>query len=336
MLPTWLHWWTGVAVGVVTVAPVVIEFSAAMREPAPRREQIEGATGLVALAAMTGVILSLPQQLWETVVPGPLLFPTLLWLAARCRPVFAAGGVLLVSLTIAWTTIFGIGHFGNTGLPIDYGIAQAQAIIIATAIGAHVLAALFAVRRESEARLTRSMTTLEHERDNRPLNAQAITAAIAREIRQTLAAITINADAALRWIGRTPPDHDEVRAALTRIKTGGHRASEVFDGFRSLFGKSGRERQPIDVNRIILEVTNSLQEELNGHGADERAVPGTGPARVDAARCAVNPLSYGVDGLRDAFSCDFVFGAATDFAVLGGLACILLASAAWLFSKIEV
>jgi ABC-2 type transport system permease protein len=50
----------------------------------------------------------------------------------------------------------------------------------------------------------------------------------------------------------------------------------------------------------------------------------------------VNPLSYGVDGLRDAFSGGFVFGAATDFAVLGGLACILLASAAWLFSKIEV
>jgi C4-dicarboxylate-specific signal transduction histidine kinase len=176
--------------------------------------------------------------------------------------------VLLVSLTIAWTTIFGIGHFGNTGLPIDYGIAQAQAVIIATAIGAHVLAALLAERRESEARLTRSNTTLEHERDNRLLNAQAITAAIAHEIRQPLAAITINADAALRWRGRTPPDHDEVRAALTRIKTGGHRASEVFDGFRSLFGKSGRERQPIDVNRIILEVTNSLQEELNGHGVE--------------------------------------------------------------------
>jgi signal transduction histidine kinase len=268
ILTTWLHWWTGVAVGVVTVAPVVIGISAAIREPAPWSEQIEGGAGLLALAAMTALVLSLPQQLWETVVPGALLFPMLLWLAARCRPVFAAGGVLMVSLTIAWTTIFGIGHFGNTGLSIDYRVAQAQAVILAAAIGAHVLAALFAERRESETRLMRSNAMLERERDNRLLNAQAITAAIAHEIRQPLAAIATNADAALRWLGRTPPDHDEVRAALIRIKSGGHRASDVFDGIRSLLGKSGRERQPINVNRIVLEVTNSLQEEVNDHGVE--------------------------------------------------------------------
>jgi ABC-2 type transport system permease protein len=50
----------------------------------------------------------------------------------------------------------------------------------------------------------------------------------------------------------------------------------------------------------------------------------------------LNPLSYGVDGLRGAFGGDFVFGAITDLAVLGGLSAILLAVAAYLFSKIEV
>ena len=44
----------------------------------------------------------------------------------------------------------------------------------------------------------------------------------------------------------------------------------------------------------------------------------------------------GVDGLRGALSGGFAFGAATDFAVLGGLAAILLAIGAYLFSKIEV
>jgi integral membrane sensor domain MASE1 len=51
ILTTWLHWWTGVAIGVVTVAPIVIGFSAAMPEPAPPSEQIEGAAGLLTLAA---------------------------------------------------------------------------------------------------------------------------------------------------------------------------------------------------------------------------------------------------------------------------------------------
>jgi len=49
----------------------------------------------------------------------------------------------------------------------------------------------------------------------------------------------------------------------------------------------------------------------------------------------LNPLSYGVDGLRGALNGGFAFGAATDFAVLGLLAAILLAIGAWLFSKIE-
>jgi signal transduction histidine kinase len=58
---------------------------------------------------------------------------------------------------------------------------------------------------------------LERERDNRLLNAQAVTAAIAHEIRQPLTAIVTNAETALRWLGRTPPtisdDGDDLNRA---------------------------------------------------------------------------------------------------------------------------
>jgi hypothetical protein len=62
------------------------------------------------------------------------------------------------------------------------------------------------------------------------------------------------------------------------------------------------------------------------------------PDLPGAVRLAVrlNPLSYGVDGLRGALDGSFAFGVATDFAVLGGLGAILLAVGAYLFSKIEV
>ena len=265
ILTTWLHWWTGVAVGVVTVAPLIIGFCAAMRDPPSRSEQIEGAGGLLTLAAMTGVMITLPRQLWETVVPGALLFPVLLWLAARCRPVFAAGGVLMVSAAVTWATDLGIGHLGNTGLPVDYRILQAQAIILVAGIGAQVLAALFAERRESEARLARSNAMLERERDNKLLQAQAITAVVAHEIRQPLAGLAINAEVAMRYLAQTPLNQDEVRTALNRIKRDVHRTKEVFDGIRALFGKRGQERQPIDLNRIVLGVIESLQTELNSH-----------------------------------------------------------------------
>ncbi len=62
------------------------------------------------------------------------------------------------------------------------------------------------------------------------------------------------------------------------------------------------------------------------------------PDLPGAVRLAVrlNPLSYGVDGLRGALSGGFAFGAATDLMVVVGLAAILLAIGAYLFSKIEV
>ena len=69
----------------------------------------------------------------------------------------------------------------------------------------------------------------------------------------------------------------------------------------------------------------------------ERSLPGAGPAGAVRLLVQLNPLSYGVDGLRGALSdSGFVFGVATDFAVLGSLAAILLAIGAYLFSKIEV
>jgi ABC-2 type transport system permease protein len=50
----------------------------------------------------------------------------------------------------------------------------------------------------------------------------------------------------------------------------------------------------------------------------------------------LNPLTYGVDGIRGAFSNTFVFGLGTDFAVLGALTAILLAVGSYLFSKIQL
>ena len=68
---------------------------------------------------------------------------------------------------------------------------------------------------------------LERVRDNRLLNAQAVAAVIAHEIRQPLATIVTNADTALRWLGRVPPNDDKARANLAKIKSHSHRASDV-------------------------------------------------------------------------------------------------------------
>ena len=270
MLTTWQHWFASDAIGIVIVAPLVIGLAAAIRQPLPRSELIEGASALAALAVMTGISISLPEEAWKTVAPIALLFPMLLWVAARCRPVFAAGAAFLVSMTVVTTAVFGVGHFGDGNLSLADRIAQAQAAVLFVALGAYVLAALFAERRASETGLARANAMLERERDNKLMGAQAITAAIAHEVRQPLAGIVTNASAAMRWLGRTPPEFDEVHAALKRIQTESHRTSDVFDAIRALFRTGDQGREAIDVNAIIGEVLESLRGELKDHAVEAR------------------------------------------------------------------
>ena len=100
ILTTWQHWFASDALGIVTVAPLLIGLASAAREPPSRGELIEGTLALIVLAMMSGLVIFLPRQPWATVVPIALLFPVLLWLSARCRPVFAAAAAFIVALTI--------------------------------------------------------------------------------------------------------------------------------------------------------------------------------------------------------------------------------------------
>jgi len=268
MLTTWRHWFASDVIGIIIVAPLVIGLTAAIRRPPPRSELIEGTAALLALAVTTVIAISLPRESWETVLPVALLFPMLLWVAARCQPFFASAAAFLVSITVVVAAVFDLGHFGDRDL--SFADRQAQVAILFVAIGAYVLAALFAERRASEARLARANMLLQRERDNKLMSARAIAGAIAHEVRQPLTGIVTNASAALRWLGRSPPDHDRVRAALDRIQSNSHRTSEVFDAIRALFqnGDEGRER--IDFNEIIVEVLQSLQRELKDHEIETR------------------------------------------------------------------
>ncbi|SED25823.1 MASE1 protein [Rhizobiales bacterium GAS191] len=280
-LTTWQAWFASDVIGVVIVAPLVIGLTAALREPLPGSELLEGAAALVGLAVVTMIIISLPPEPWATVVPGALLFPMLLLLAARYRPVIAAAGAFMVSLTVVLTTIFSIGHFGDARILIEYRILQAQAVIVLVALFALVLAALFAGRRESEARLTRSNTMLQRERDNKLMNMQALTAAIAHQVRQPLGVIQANSNAALNFLSRAPPDLEEIRAALTDVIAANRRVSEVFDSIRTLFGKVDQGRQPIDLNEVILKALHSMRGELKDHDVETRPELTSGLPLVD-------------------------------------------------------
>jgi signal transduction histidine kinase len=272
MFTVWRHWFTSDAVGIIAIAPLVIGIGAAARQPFAHRDVVEGMAALALLAAMTGIIISLPKEPWQTLVPGALLFPILFWLAARSEPAFAAGGVFIVSLAIVWATIFGIGHFGDTTLPLDDRILQAQIVILVMTLGALMVAALFAERRhhetvltESEAHLAHANKMLERERDNKLMNLGAAISAISHELRQPLTAIVTKGSAARRFLARTPPEVARVQVSLTEIVNASFRANEVLESVHNLFGHNRQQPQPTDVNGMINDALSLMRGELERH-----------------------------------------------------------------------
>ena len=158
---TWQNWFASDALGIITIAPLLIGLASAARQPPARSETIEGLVALASLIVMSVIVIALPPEPSTTVVPIALLFPVLLWIAARCGPVFAAAAAFIVTLAIVWTTTIGIGRFGDPGLPMADRVLAARAGILAVALCAYVLAALFAERRQHEAALEESEASLQ-------------------------------------------------------------------------------------------------------------------------------------------------------------------------------
>jgi signal transduction histidine kinase len=111
-----------------------------------------------------------------------------------------------------------------------------------------------------------------------------ITASIAHEINQPLAAIVTNARAGLRWLGSDPPELGEAESALRRIISDGHRASEVVAGIRAMFRKGERANAYYDVNVLIREVVALVNGELKNNKVETRLDLGNDIPKILADR----------------------------------------------------
>lgn len=207
-LSIWWHWFTSDAMGIITVAPVLIELPAILNNPVPRKEFIQGTLALTILTALSVLVIHLPNEPWTDEVDIATIFPLLLWIAASCRPFFAAAATFVCALTVVWTTTFSIGIFGDLALPIDERILYAQASIAAVSLCALALAALFAERRQDAANLAASETRLQ-----RALRAGEVTA-FDWQIRTGLTARSENAASVL---GNAPKEILTPSAFVERI-----------------------------------------------------------------------------------------------------------------------
>ena len=123
--------------------------------------------------------------------------------------------------------------------------------------------------RQSEGRNREMEMELAHA--NRVATMGQLTASIAHEVKQPIAAAVSNAQAALLWLDRQPPDLEEVRQALASIVKDGMRAGDVVGHIRDLIKKAPPREDRLEINAAIREVIELTRGETGKNGVAVQA-----------------------------------------------------------------
>jgi C4-dicarboxylate-specific signal transduction histidine kinase len=156
---------------------------------------------------------------------------------------------------------------------------------------------------EERERLRQAQLELAHV--NRMTTMGELTASLAHEVNQPIAAAVTNANTCLRWLTRDQPDVEEARAAATRIVKDGKRAAEIVSRIRQLFKKGTSERELVDVNDIIREMIVLLRGETTRYkivvGMELAAdLPQVMADRVQLQQVLMNLMINGIEAMKDA------------------------------------
>ena len=154
--------------------------------------------------------------------------------------------------------------------------------------------------RESDRRYREMQMELAHA--NRVATMGQLTASIAHEVNQPIAATVINAEAALRWLGAGSLNAEEVRRALTSIIKDGNRAAEVINRIRALIKKAPPRKDRLEVNGVILEIIELTRGEAARNGisvltelADH--LPVVGADRVQLQQVLLNLIVNAIEAM---------------------------------------
>jgi PAS domain S-box-containing protein len=130
-----------------------------------------------------------------------------------------------------------------------------------------------------------------------------LTASIAHEINQPLAALVANAGACLGWLDRATPDLAAARRSLEWIIDDSNRASEVIRRVRALAKNSDIDKAPLDLNAVVKEAMAMVQRELTSHAVSlrmelEPRLPRVFGDRVQLQQVIINLAMNGIEAMQ--------------------------------------
>jgi PAS domain S-box-containing protein len=156
--------------------------------------------------------------------------------------------------------------------------------------------------REERERLREAQADLAH--INRVTTMGELTASLAHEVNQPIAAAVTDANTCVRWLARDQPDLEEARAAASRVIKDATRAAEIVSRIRSLFKKELSQRELVDLNEIIRGMIELLRSEATRYFISMRTelsddLPLIMGDRVQLQQVTMNLIINSIDAMKD-------------------------------------
>src|SRR5206468_9040369 len=131
-----------------------------------------------------------------------------------------------------------------------------------------------------------------------------LTASLAHEVNQPIAAALTDANTCLRWLNRDHPDVEAARQSALRIVKDATRAAEIISRTRMLFKRGTPQRELVDVNEVIREMVLLLSSEITRHFISVRTelaayLPQVMGDRVQLQQVMMNLITNSIDAMKD-------------------------------------
>jgi NO-binding membrane sensor protein with MHYT domain len=278
-------------------------------------------TGMAAMSGQVGLSYY-PRLVVLSVIIAIIASTTALWLAFRTTELwqklvaaavmgFAISGMHYTGMAAAICTAR--GAIAGADKQASSSLDQTNLALVVAGVAFAILAgasiASVSEKKRAEEALRQARLDLAHA--HRVTIMGQLTASIAHEINQPIAAVVISASAALRFLDARPPDLQEARGLLDDIKRDGNRAGEIVGRIRALVKKVPPRKDRLDMNEAILEVISLTRSEITRKGVSLRTDLASGLPSVHGDRIqlqqvvlnlilnAVEAMSAQCDGTRE-------------------------------------
>lgn len=147
-----------------------------------------------------------------------------------------------------------------------------------------------------------SLTQQDLARASQAASLAELSASIAHEISQPLAAVISSSDVCRRWLSAEPPNIDRAQRAVERISASGHSAVEVVSRIRALFRRSEASRDYASLERVVREARDLMAEEairrrVRMHIELEPDLPEIAFDRVQVQQVLINLIRNGLEAM---------------------------------------